>query len=97
MNNLELMKTSASVLKENLISMSHTVMTSTSVDSVLEDTNTNLMKWAPYLFTTGLIIVFLLMAVGPDRVKQGARDNFFWIIVAMVGLSCVPALVEAFL
>lgn len=98
MNNLEVIKFNTEVIKHTLVNTTNTVMTSAgSVNSVLEDTQKNLLSWAPALFSIGLIILFSLMAVGPDRVKQGARDNLFWVIAAMVGLSCVPGLVQAFL
>ncbi|WOO88684.1 hypothetical protein R2F61_07075 [Mollicutes bacterium LVI A0078] len=98
MNNLDVIKFNTDGIKNTVVNMSHTIMTSTgSVESVLEDTQKNLLAWAPAIFSIGLIILFLLMAVGPERVKQGSRDNIFWVIASMVGLSCVPGLIQAFL
>lgn len=93
MNKLELLNQSVATVKELLLNT--TVLS--SVDSVLKKTEKNLLGWAPYVFSIGMLILFLLMAVGPDRVKQGARDNFFWVVVAMIGVSAGPGLIQAFL
>lgn len=98
MNNLEVIKFNTDGIKNTVANMSHTIMTSTgSVNSVLEDANESLLDWAPAIFSIGMVIVFILMGVGPTSIKQGARDNFFWVVAAMVGVACVPGLVQAFL
>lgn len=93
MKKLELLNQTVVTIEEKLLNP----IILKSVDSVLKDTKSTLLKWAPTIFSIGLILLFLLIAIGPERVKQGARDNVFWVIGAMIGIASINGLISAFL